>query len=76
MDRCCMCKRNWKFVDHLLHCDMAYAIWIAFLSHFQLFQVMLKHEVNLFALLVDLWQSTECCIMEYGAYMPFMEGKE
>jgi hypothetical protein len=35
MDRCCMCKRNEKSVDHLLiHCDVACAIWITFFTFF------------------------------------------
>lgn len=32
MDRYCLCKRNGESADHLLHhCDVAFAIWIAFL---------------------------------------------
>jgi hypothetical protein len=27
MNKCCMCKRNGKFVDHLVHCDVSSAIW-------------------------------------------------
>jgi hypothetical protein len=28
MDKCCTCKENGKFVDHLLlHCDVAYSIF-------------------------------------------------
>jgi hypothetical protein len=34
VDRCCMCKRNEGSVAHLLYCDMAYAIWIAFFQSF------------------------------------------
>jgi hypothetical protein len=37
MDKCCMCKRNEESVDHLLlHCNVAFAIWNAFFSHFEL----------------------------------------
>jgi hypothetical protein len=28
VDRCCMCKRNGEFVDHLcLHCEVACVLW-------------------------------------------------
>jgi hypothetical protein len=37
-------------VDHLfLHCDVAYAIWIAFFGCFGLSLVMLRRLVNLYA---------------------------
>jgi hypothetical protein len=56
VDRCCMCKRNEESVDHLLlHCDVAYSIWIAFFSRFGLFWVMPRHVVNLYA----CWWTTE-----------------
>jgi len=45
-----MCKRNGEFVDHLLlHCDVAYAIWIAFFSCFGLSWVMPRCVVDLYA---------------------------
>jgi hypothetical protein len=32
MDKCFMCKSNGELVDHLLlHCEVAYANWIAFI---------------------------------------------
>jgi hypothetical protein len=36
IDRCCMCKMDGETVDHLLHCDVASAIWCAFFSRFGL----------------------------------------
>jgi len=37
VDKCCMCKRNGESVDlFLLHCDVAYAIWIVFFNRFGL----------------------------------------
>jgi hypothetical protein len=50
VDKCCMCKRNWESVNHLLlHCDVAYAIWITFFSRFALSWVMPRHVVELHA---------------------------
>jgi hypothetical protein len=36
-------------MDHLLDCDVSYAIWIVFFSRFGLPQVMPRHVVNLHA---------------------------
>jgi hypothetical protein len=37
VDTCCMCKRNWEFVDYLLlHCEVACALWNAIFSRFGL----------------------------------------
>jgi hypothetical protein len=37
IDRCCMCKKNGEFVDHLLlHCDAACILWNAIFSRFSL----------------------------------------
>jgi hypothetical protein len=48
MDRCCLCKRNGKPVDHLLlHCNVASAIWSAFFSCFGLSWVMPRSVVDL-----------------------------
>jgi hypothetical protein len=44
-----MCEKNWEFIDHLLHCDVAYAIWIAFFSNFGLSWVMSRSIVDLYA---------------------------
>lgn len=52
VDRCCMCKRNGEFVDHLLfHYEVAYVIWNVFLSQFGLFWVMPRRVVDLY----DSW---------------------
>lgn len=73
VDRCCMCKKNGESVDNLhLHCDVAYAIWIAFFGRFGLFWVMPRCVVKFVCLLVDFRQSTECCCVEDDAYVPFM----
>jgi hypothetical protein len=35
VDRCCMCKRNREFVDHLLlHCEVTCAMWNVFFNRF------------------------------------------
>ena len=50
VDKCCMCKKSGDSMNHLLlHCDTAYAIWIAFFDCFGLSWVMLRHVVNLHA---------------------------
>jgi hypothetical protein len=49
MDKCCMCKRNGESTNHLLHFDVAYAIWIAFFSCFGLSWVMPRRVVDLYA---------------------------
>jgi hypothetical protein len=37
VDRCYRCKGNGESMDHLLlHCDVAYVIWMAFFSRFGL----------------------------------------
>jgi hypothetical protein len=47
VDRYCMCKMNEESVDNrFLHCDVAYAIWIAFFSCFGLSWVMLKYIID------------------------------
>jgi hypothetical protein len=44
-----MCKMNEESMDHLLHCDIASVIWIAFFSCFGLSWVMPRHVVDLYA---------------------------
>jgi hypothetical protein len=46
-----MCKRNGKFVDHLLlhHCEVACAIWNVFFNRFGLSWVMPRPIVDLYA---------------------------
>jgi hypothetical protein len=68
-----MCKKNGESVDNLHHhCDVAYAIWIAFFCRFGLFWVMPRRVVKSVCLLMDFRQSTKCCCVEDGAYIPFM----
>jgi hypothetical protein len=45
--KCCMCKRNEESVDHLLHCEVACAIWNVFFSQFKLSWVMNRQVVDL-----------------------------
>jgi hypothetical protein len=48
IDRCCMCKKAGESVDHLLlHCDVAYTVWSAFFSRFELSWVMPRRVVDL-----------------------------
>jgi hypothetical protein len=49
VDRSCMCKRNWEYVDHLLHCEVVYAIRNVFLSQFRFSWVMFRQVVDLYA---------------------------
>jgi hypothetical protein len=50
VDRCCMCKRSGESVDHLLlHCVVAYAMWSAIFSRFDLSSVMPLRVLDLFA---------------------------
>jgi hypothetical protein len=54
VNRCCMCKRNGEFVDHLLfllllHCDVVYVMWNIFFGQFELSWVMSRQVVNLYA---------------------------
>jgi hypothetical protein len=49
VDRCCMYKRSEESIEHLLlHCDVAFSIWIAFFNHFGLSWVMPSCVVDLF----------------------------
>jgi hypothetical protein len=49
-ERCCMCKRVWESVDHLLlYCDVAFVLWSAFFTHFGLSWVMPSSVINMFA---------------------------
>jgi hypothetical protein len=49
VNRCCMCKRNGESVDHLLHCDVASALWSALFTHFGMSWVMPRRVIDLFA---------------------------
>jgi hypothetical protein len=49
VNRCYLCKRNWESLNHLLlHCEVACALWNAFLCHFGLSWVMPSRVVDLF----------------------------
>ena len=43
-----MCKKSGEFVDHLLHCEIASALWSAIYSRVGLAWVMSKRVVDLF----------------------------
>jgi len=50
VDRCCLCKRNGKLVDHLhLHCDVAFALWNSLFTRFRMSWVMPRRVIDLFA---------------------------
>jgi hypothetical protein len=50
INRCCMCKRHEKSVDHLLlHCETACALWNTIFSRFELSWVMPSRAIDLFA---------------------------
>jgi hypothetical protein len=50
VDRCCMCKWNGEFVDHLLlHCEVVCAIWNVFFNRFGLSWIMPRQVVDLYA---------------------------
>jgi hypothetical protein len=34
VDWCCMCKRSWEFIGHLLHCEVARELWSRFFVYF------------------------------------------
>jgi hypothetical protein len=54
-NRCCMCKRCEKTMDHLLlHCEVTYALWSAFFGRFGLTWVMPRQVSDLLA----CWWST------------------
>jgi hypothetical protein len=48
-DWCVICKSNEEFVDHLLHCEVACAIWNVVFKRFRLSWVMPRLVVDLFA---------------------------
>jgi hypothetical protein len=49
VDKCCICKRNEKSVDHLLHCEVVCTLWNAILSRFGLSWVIPFWVIDLFA---------------------------
>jgi hypothetical protein len=34
VDRCCLCKRDEESMDHLLHCDVVFALWNSIFTRF------------------------------------------
>jgi hypothetical protein len=61
----CICKRNEEPVDHhFLHCGMAYVIWVAFFSHFQVSLVIPRHVVNLYAYWWNAGNTQDYCCVE------------
>jgi hypothetical protein len=80
VDKCCMCKRNWEFMNHLLlHFEVACAIWNVFFSRFGLSWVKPRRVSRLVCLLVDCRQHSKCCCVKDGAFVHFvvsMEGNE
>jgi hypothetical protein len=50
INRCCMCKKTEEFVDHhLLHCDVASALWYSLFGLFGLSWVMPRRVIDLLA---------------------------
>jgi len=48
IDICWMCKRNVEFVDHLLYCDVASAIWSVLFNRFGISWVMPRRVIDLY----------------------------
>jgi hypothetical protein len=72
IDRCCMCKKNWESVDHLLlHYEVTCLLWNAIFSRFSLSWVMPRRVVDLFACWwtggrsqsVVVWKMVPCCLL-------------
>jgi hypothetical protein len=72
VDRCCMCKKNGEYVDHLLlHCDATCALWNAIFSRCSLSWVMPRRVVDLFACWwtggrsqsAVVWKMVHCCLI-------------
>jgi cellulose synthase/poly-beta-1,6-N-acetylglucosamine synthase-like glycosyltransferase len=49
VDCCCMCNRNEKSVNLLIHCEVACSLWNSFFIHFVLSHIMPSQVVDLFA---------------------------
>jgi hypothetical protein len=47
-DKCCMCKRNEKSVDHLLHCDVASAFLSVFFNRFGMSWIIPRCVIDLY----------------------------
>jgi hypothetical protein len=79
IDKCCMCKRKWEFIDNLLlHCKVACALWNVFFFFFtkifRLSWVMPRREIDLYACWwtvgstrsVVAWKMVSLCL--FGVY--------
>jgi hypothetical protein len=72
VDWCVICKKNGEFVDDLLlRCEVACAIWNAFFKRFELYWVMLRQVVDMFACWwissstrsVVVWKRVHLCLL-------------
>jgi hypothetical protein len=72
IDRCCMCKKNEGFADHLLlQCEVVCVLWNAIFSRFSLSWVMPRWVVDLFACWwtggrsqsAVVWKMVSCCLL-------------
>jgi hypothetical protein len=67
VNRCGMCKKEEKTVDHLLlHCESAQFLWNAFFSRFGLAWVMPRRVVDLLHCWWSGGASTQYCSLENG----------
>jgi hypothetical protein len=48
VDRCCLCKKNGESVDHLLHCNVASALWNTIFTRFGMSWVMPRKVIDFF----------------------------
>jgi hypothetical protein len=71
VNRCCLCKRDEEFVDHLLlHCDVAYALWTNIFNCFGMSWVMPIRVIDLFTCWwkfgrlrsASIWKMVPICI--------------
>jgi len=74
VDRCCICKKNGKSVDHLLfRCEVACANWNVFFNRFGLSWVMPRRLVDLYACwwtansarTAIMWKTVPSCLLWY-----------
>jgi hypothetical protein len=72
IDRCCLCKINGEYVDHLLlHCEVARVLWNAIFSRFSLSWAMPLRVVDLFTCWwtggrtrsVVVWKMVPSCLL-------------
>jgi hypothetical protein len=63
LDGCRMCKMSGESVDHLLHCEIAGALWNSIFNLFGLHWVMLRRVVDLFASWKGQFSGPHCAAM-------------